>query len=76
MNVVNKVEKDCDEIGIKFDLNKRDRVHCIGKPDFDTDTKQKVRSIIVKFKSWKSRMAFCKGWPKISTANNIFIRMT
>lgn len=39
MNVVNKVEKDCDEIGIKFDLNKRDRVHCIGKPDFDTDTK-------------------------------------
>lgn len=76
MNVVNKVEKDCDEIGIKFDLNKRDRVHCIGKPDFDTDTKQKVRSIIVKFKSWKSRMAFYKACPKISTTNNISIRMT
>ena len=39
-------------------LNEIDRVHCIGKPVFDTDSKQKVRSMIGKFKSWVSRTAF------------------
>ena len=51
ISVINKVEQCCDEIGVKFDMNEIDRVHYIGKPAFDTDSKQKVRSIIVKFKS-------------------------
>ena len=42
-------------------MNEIDRVHSIGKPLFDTHSKQKVRSIIVKFKSWESRTAFYKA---------------
>ena len=42
-------------------MNEIDRVHYIGKP---TVSKQKVRSMIVKFKSWKSRTAFYKARPK------------
>ena len=43
INFTNKVERCCDEIGIKFELNEIDRVHYVGKPAFDTDSKQKVR---------------------------------
>ena len=45
-------------------MNEKNRVHYIGKPVFDTDSKQKVRSIIVKFKSWESRIAFYKARPR------------
>ena len=41
-----------------------DRVHYIVKPIFDTVSKQKVRSVIVNFKSWELRTAFCKAWPR------------
>ena len=64
INVISKVERFCDEIGVKFDSNEIDRVHYIGNPVFDTDSKQKVRSIIVKFKSWESRTAFYKARSK------------
>ena len=37
----------------------RDRAHYIGKPYMDKK-KNKVRSIIVKFRSWKSSTAFYK----------------
>ena len=39
ISVINKVERCCDEIGVKFDMNEIDRVHYIGKPVFDTDSK-------------------------------------
>ena len=64
ISVINKVEQCCDEIGVKFEINEIDRVHYIGKPVFDTDSKRKVRSIIVKFKSWESRTAFYKARPR------------
>ena len=64
ISVINKVEQCCDEIGVKFDMNEIDRVHYIGKPVFDTVSKQKVRSMIVKFKSWESRTAFYKARPR------------
>ena len=51
ISVINKVEQCCDEISVKFDMNEIGRVHYIGKPVLDTDSKRKVRSIIVKFKS-------------------------
>ena len=41
-----------------------DRVHYIGKPVFDTVSKQKVRSVIVNFKSWESRTFFYKACPR------------
>ena len=46
ISFINIVEMCCDEIGVKFDMNEIDMVHYIGKPVFDTDLKQKVRSII------------------------------
>ena len=64
ISVINKVEQCCDKIGVKFDINETERVHYIGKPVFDTDSKQKVRSIIVTFKSWESRTAFYKARPR------------
>ena len=39
-------------------------VHGIGKPFLDKERKKKVRSIIVKFKSWKARATFYKARPK------------
>ena len=41
-----------------------DRVHYIGKPVFDTVSKQKVRSVIANFKSWESRTFFYKVCPR------------
>ena len=62
-NVINKVERCCDEIVVKFDSNEIDRFHYIGNPVFETDSKQKVGSIMVNFKSWESRTAFYKARP-------------
>ena len=61
ISVTNKVERCCDEIAVKPDMNEIYSVNYIGKPIFDTDSKQKVRWIIVKFKSWESRIAFYKA---------------
>ena len=65
ISVINKVQQCCDEISVKLDMNEIDRVHYIGKTVFDTASKQKVRSIIVKFKSWESLTAFYKARPRI-----------
>ena len=51
-------------MGISFNENQIDRAHGIGKPFLDKERKKKVRSIIVKFKSWKARAAFYKARPK------------
>ena len=61
VHVMNKVERCCHEISVKFALNEIDRVHYISTSIFDTGSKQKVRSIIVKYKSWELRSAFCKA---------------
>ena len=41
-------------MGIQFNKNEIDRAHGIGKPFLDKEQKMKVRSITVKFKSWKA----------------------
>ena len=51
VNFMNKVERHCDEVCVKFDLNDIDSLHYVGKPIFITDSEKKVRSIIIKFKS-------------------------
>ena len=43
ISVINKVERCCDEIAVKPDMNEMYSVNYIGKPIFDTDSKQKVR---------------------------------
>ena len=39
-------------------------VHRIGRTYTDKNTGKKVKSIIVKFNSWKSRQQFCNARPK------------
>ena len=46
---------------VKFDTNEIDTGVSIGKPVFDTDSKQKVKSIIVKFISLELQAAFYKS---------------
>ena len=43
ISVINKAERCCDEIAVKPDMNEMYSVNYIGKPIFDTDSKQKVR---------------------------------
>ena len=51
-------------MGIQFNENEIDRTHGIGNTFLDKERKKKVRSIMVKFKSWKALAAFYKARPK------------
>ena len=62
-DVVEEIEK-CYVIDIPFNRNETDRVHGIGKPFLDKEQKKKVKSKLVKFKSWKVCVAFYKARPK------------
>ena len=61
--LLKKVGKFYSEMGIEFNQNEIDRAHYIGKP-YINKKKNKVRSIIVKFNSWKTRTAFYKARPR------------
>ena len=63
-SVMKKVEKCCSDMGIEFNQNEIDRVRYIGKPYMDKTKNKKVRSLIIKFKSWKSRITFYKSRPR------------
>ena len=63
-DVMEEIEKCYNVMGIPFNENEIDRAHGIGKPFLDKERKKKVRSIIVKFKSWKARAAFYEARPK------------
>ena len=59
------VVKSCHEkINVPFDQDNIDRVHRIGKKYTDENTGKKVQSIIVKFKSRKSRKEFYDVRPR------------
>ena len=58
-----KVEK-CKDADVEFNENEIDRAHYIGKPYVDKVKNKKVRSLIIKFKSWRSRSAFYKSHPR------------
>ena len=47
-------------MGIEFNQNEIYRAHYIGKSYMD-QKKNKVRSIIAKLRSWKSRTVLCKA---------------
>ena len=49
-----EIEKCCNVMGIPFNENEIDRADGIGKPFLDKEQKKKVKSIIVKFKSWEA----------------------
>ena len=50
-DVMEKIEKFYNVMGIPFNQNETDRAHGIGKLFLDKERKKKIRSIIVKFKS-------------------------
>ena len=62
--IMEEMEKCYNVMGIPFDENEIDRAHGIRKPFLDKERNKKVRSIIVKLKSWKARAAFYKARPK------------
>ena len=59
--IMEEMEKCYNVMGIPFDENEIDRAHGIRKPFLDKERNKKVRSIIVKLKSWKARAAFYKA---------------
>ena len=63
-DAMEEIEKCYNVTGIPFNENEIDRAHGIGKPFLDKDLKKKVRSIIVRFTSWKACAAFYKTRPK------------
>ena len=63
-DIMEEIKKCYNVMGIPFNENEIDRAHGIRKPFLDKGRKKKVRSIIVKFKSWKTRAAFYKAIPK------------
>ena len=58
------VESCHEKINVPFDKDNTDRVHRIGKKYTNKYTGKKVQSIIVKFKSWKSRKEFYHARPR------------
>ena len=63
-NVMEKLEKSYRHMGIEFNRNEMDRARYISKSFIDKKEKRKVRSIIIKFRSWGSRTTFYKARPK------------
>ena len=51
-------------MGKEFNQNEIDRPHYIGKSFIDKKKNKKVRSIVVKFRSWEPRTAFYKARPR------------
>ena len=63
-DVMKEIKNCYNAMGIPFNGNAIDRAHGIGKPFLDKERKKKVRSIIVKFKSWKACAALYKARTK------------
>ena len=56
--VMNVLEDCYSSVNFQFDANDIDRAHRIGLPYTDKNSGKKVKSIIVKFRSWKARQHF------------------
>ena len=68
-NVLERVKECYKEMNLLFQDENIDRVHRIGKTYTDENTGKKVKSIIVKFNSWKSRQQFHNARPKHFTSS-------
>ena len=64
-NGIMNVLEDCySSLNLQFDANGLDHDGRIGLPYTDKKSGKKVKSIIVKFRSWKARQRFYKGRPR------------
>ena len=57
-DAMNTLEKCYSTLNVLFDPNDVDRAHRIGLSYTDNHSGKKVKSIIVKFRSWKARQTF------------------
>ena len=62
--IMNVLEDCYSSVNLQFDANDIDHAHRIGLPYTDKNSGKKVKSIIVKFRSWKARQRFYKGRPR------------
>ena len=62
--IMNVLEDCYSSVNLQFDANYIDHAQCIGLPYTDKNSGTKVKSIIVKFKSWKACKRFYKGQPR------------
>ena len=65
--VINTLEKFSSSLNVPFDQNDIDRAHHIGLSYTDNHSGKKVKSVIVKFRSWKARKLFFKNPPRYHT---------
>ena len=63
-DVIGKVRECYDALNLPFDEELIDRTHRIGKEYTDKISGKQVKSIIVKFKSWKARTQLYKARPR------------
>ena len=64
-DVIEKVRECYDSLNLPFNEEVIDRVHRIGKEYKDRNSGKQVKSIIVKFKSWKSRQQLYNARPRV-----------
>ena len=69
-DIIEKVKERYEVLEIPFNEANIDRAHRIGKEYSDKTTGKKVKSIIVKFKSWKSRQQFYNSRPRFDKNRN------
>ena len=62
---MDEILDDCfKKVNLPFDKNDIDRAHRIGNSYIDKNSGERVKSIIVKFRSWNSRLAFYRARPR------------
>ena len=66
-DAMNTLEKFYSSLNDPFDPNDIDRARCIGLSYTDNHSGGKVKSKIVKFRSWKTRQVFYKSRPRYHT---------
>ena len=62
--VMNVLEDCYSSVNLQFDAIDIDHAHRIGLPYTDKNSGKKVKSIVVKFRSWKACQHFYKGRPR------------
>ena len=62
--IMNVLEDCYSSVNMQFDANDIDRAHRIGLHFTNKNSGKKVKSITVKFRSWKARQRFYTGLPR------------
>ena len=63
-DIVSKVSESFSEIGLSYEEAEIDRVHRIGKPYKNERSGLTMKSVIIKFKSWRYRQDVYRNRPR------------